>query len=289
MVKALAELLRVRQWVKNGFVLAPLFFGAQFANPTAVSRAAIAVVIFCLISSAVYIFNDWCDIELDRYHVKKAQRPLPSGRVTVPLALAIMAALIITAVVILYFTRLPKAFAETVAIYVAINILYSLGLKHVSIVELFLVASGFVIRLIGGAYAIQIWISPWIIIATGMLSLLVAAGKRRGDIAQENDESRKRKSLADYNIAFLDSMLAAMTGGTIVVYLLFCVSDYAVGRFGEGVIITSIPVALGLLRYLQLIIVQGHGESPTDLVLGDSGMLAILAAFGVAFAILIYF
>jgi 4-hydroxybenzoate polyprenyltransferase len=207
----------------------------------------------------------------------------------VPLALGIMVALILIAGVILYFTRLPTGFAETVAIYLAINLAYSLGLKHVSILELFLVASGFVLRVIGGAIAIQIAMSPWIIIATGMLSLLMAAGKRRGDIAQENDESRKRKSLAHYNIAFLDSMLTAMTGATIVVYLLFCVSDYAVGRFGQSVLITSIPVALGLLRYLQLIIVQGHGESPTDLVLGDPGMLAILAVFGIGFAALIYF
>jgi decaprenyl-phosphate phosphoribosyltransferase len=157
------------------------------------------------------------------------------------------------------------------------------------IVELFFVASGFVIRLIGGAQAIQITLSPWIIIATGMLALLMTAGKRRGDIAQENDESRTRKSLATYNLAFLDSMLTAMTGGTIVVYLLFCVSDYAVERFGARVLITSVPVALGLLRYVQLIIVQGHGESPTDLLLGDRGLLAIVGVFGAAFAYLIYF
>ena len=107
-----------------------------------------------------------------------------------------------------------------------------------------------------------------------MLALLIAAGKRRGDIVQENHEPRKRKSLANYNVAFLDAMLTAMTGGTLVVYLLFCVSDYAVARFGDAVLITAVPVALGLLRYLQLIIVQGRGESPTDLVLGDRGLLA---------------
>ena len=100
---------------------------------------------------------------------------------------------------------------------------------------------------------------------------------------------KKRKSLASYNLAFLDSTLTALTGGTVVVYLLFCVSDYAVARFGAGVLITSVPVALGLLRYLQLIMVHGQGESPTDLVLGDLGMLAILAVFGAAFAYLIYF
>jgi decaprenyl-phosphate phosphoribosyltransferase len=157
------------------------------------------------------------------------------------------------------------------------------------VVELFFVASGFVIRLIAGGYAIQIELTPWIIIATGMLALLMATGKRHGDIAHNNDRSSQRKSLASYTLGFLDSTLTALTGGTIVVYLLFCVSEYAVARFGAAVLITSVPVALGLLRYLQLIMVHGHGESPTDLVLGDRGMLAILAVFVAAFIYLIYF
>jgi 4-hydroxybenzoate polyprenyltransferase len=258
-------------------------------NVISVTRAASAFVIFCLMSSAVYIFNDWRDMRADQNHAKKACRPLPSGRVPVPIALAVMVALIIVAVATIYLTHMPKGFVVATATYLATNLGYSLGIKHVSVVELFFVASGFVIRLIGGAYALHIELSPWIIIATGMLALLMATGKRRGDIAQDNDESSQRKSLASYTLGFLDSTLSALTGGTIVVYLLFCVSDYAVARFGAEVLITSVPVALGLLRYLQLIIVHGHGESPTDLVLGDRGMLAILAVFGATFAYLIYF
>lgn len=289
MVTAVLELLRVRQWVKNGFVLAPLFFSSQIANFGAITRAASAFIVFCLVASAVYIFNDWRDIESDRQHPKKVSRPLPSGRVRDPLALTIMAALIAAAVAIIYLTHLPKDFAITIVVYLAINLSYSLGIKHVSIVELFFVASGFVIRLIGGALAIPVELSPWIIIATGMLALLMAVGKRRGDVAQVNDTSQTRKSLAGYNLTFLDSMLTALTGGTIVVYLLFCVSDYAVMRFGADVLITSVLVALGLMRYLQLIMVHGQGESPTDLVLSDRGLLAILTVFGAAFAYLIYF
>jgi decaprenyl-phosphate phosphoribosyltransferase len=289
MIRATLELLRIRQWVKNGFVLAPLFFSSEIVNVVSVTRAASAFVIFCLMSSAVYIFNDWRDMDADRQHAKKARRPLASGRVPVQFALAVMAALIIIAAVIFFFAHLPKGFAVAIGVYLAINVGYSLGIKHLSVLELFLVASGFVIRLIGGASAVQITLSPWIIIATGMLALLMATGKRRGDIAQNNDGSSQRRSLAGYTLGFLDSTLAALIGGTIVVYLLFCVSDYAVARFGDGVLITSVPVALGLLRYLQLIMVHGHGESPTDLVLGDPGMLAILAIFGAAFAYLIYF
>jgi decaprenyl-phosphate phosphoribosyltransferase len=288
MLSATLELLRVRQWVKNVFVLAPLFFGSEAADVAAVKRAAAAFIVFCLVSSAVYIFNDWRDVKADRQHATKKLRPLASGRVPVPLALTVMGGLIVAAAAIVYLTRLPSGFAVAVAVYAAINVGYSLGIKQVSVVELFFVASGFVLRLIAGALALNIVLSPWIIIATAMLALLMAAGKRRGDIAQQNDALNERRSLAGYNLPFLDSVLTALTGGTIVVYLLFCVSDYAVARFGAGVLITSIPVTLGLLRYLQLVLVRGSGESPTDLVLGDRGLLAILAVFGACFAYLIY-
>src|SRR5688572_14214991 len=126
MVKAVLELLRVRQWVKNGFVLAPLFFGSEIFKAAAVTRASTAFIVFCLVSSAVYIFNDWRDIEADRQHAKKASRPLTSGRVSVPLALAIMMALIAMAVGIIWINQLPKAFAITIAIYLAVNLSYSL-------------------------------------------------------------------------------------------------------------------------------------------------------------------
>jgi decaprenyl-phosphate phosphoribosyltransferase len=289
MLNAILELLRTRQWVKNVFVLAPLFFGSEATNVTPIADAAIAFIVFCLASSSVYIFNDWCDIDADRQHEIKKSRPLASGRVRVPVALALMVSLICIAAAIIYFTKLPRGFAVVVAIYLATNVVYSVGAKRLSVVELFFVASGFVTRLIAGALALQIALSPWIIIATAMLALLMAAGKRRGDLAQQSDAMYKREALASYNLAFLDSVLTALTGGTIVVYLLFCVSDYAVARFSAAVLITSVPVTLGLLRYLQLIVVRGKGDAPTDLVLGDPGILAILGVFGATFAYLIYF
>jgi decaprenyl-phosphate phosphoribosyltransferase len=289
MIRALAALLRVRQWVKNGFVLAPLFFSSEMTNPAAVGRAASAFVVFCLVSSAVYIFNDWRDIESDRRHAKKALRPLASGRVSIMVALALMAALLAAAAAMIVFAHLSRGFAITVAVYLAINAGYSLGIKHVAVIELFFVASGFLLRLIGGGYAASIELSPWIIIATAMLALLISIGKRRADIAYDKDAAQKRKSLEGYSIGFLDACLAALSGGTIVIYLLFCVSDYAIQRFGANVLITAVPVLVGLLRYLQLIIVYGRGESPTDLVLTDGFILAIVAFFGLIFAYLIYF
>jgi 4-hydroxybenzoate polyprenyltransferase len=286
---ALVQLLRMRQWVKNGFVLAPMFFSSGMVHGAALLQGLAAFVIFCLLSSAVYIFNDWRDLDADRAHLKKCSRPLVSGTVSVPTALSLGVALIAGAAILTIRFDMPKGFSATLAVYAVINASYSLGLKQVPLLELFLVASGFMLRLLAGAYALQVELSPWMAIATATIALLITIGKRRGDIAQQNDLASGGKPLAHYNLAFLDSMLSALTGATLVIYLLFCVSDYAAARFGSLVVFTAIPVALGLLRYGQLILVKGRGESPTDLVIGDPGMIAILVGFILMFAILIYF
>ena len=287
-MKALAQLLRSRQWIKNGFVLAPLFFGSELLNRDLLTRAAQAFILFCLVSSVIYIINDWRDIEDDRLHVKKRQRPLASGAISVRTAFLVLGLLVVLAAAVALTSKLPKSFFAMLAVYVVVNLGYSLGLKHVSIVELFLVASGFVLRLLAGAFAINIFMSPWILIATAMIALVLTVGKRRGDIAQQFDVENRRKSLEQYNLAYLDLVLASLTGGTIVVYLLFCASDYAIQRFGAMVLITALPVAFGLLRYLQLVTVKGMGASPTDLVLEDPGLIASVAVFIAIFAILIY-
>ena len=285
---ALLELMRPRQWIKNGFVLAPLFFGADLLHRAAVLHALTALAAFCLASSAVYIFNDCRDMEADRLHVLKRGRPLASGLVSVPAALAAMLALLAGAVAIIWLGGLPWHFGLIIALYLAINLGYSLGLKQVGAIELFLVSSGFILRLLGGGIALAVVLSPWIVISTGTVALLVTTGKRRGDIARRNDTQNARKSLAGYNLAFLDSVLSALTGATLVVYLLFCVSDYEVGRYGHIVLVTAVPVAVGLLRYLQLIIVYEDGDSPSDLVLRDRGLFATVLIFVAFFAVLIY-
>jgi decaprenyl-phosphate phosphoribosyltransferase len=287
-MRGMLELLRVRQWVKNGFVLAPLFFGARLGHRELVIHAVDAFAAFCLLSSAIYIFNDWRDIESDRQHVKKSGRPLPSGRVSIPAAFAALILLAASSLCIAYLGELPASFFLVAAAYVVVNLSYSLGLKHVAVLELFLVSSGFVLRLLAGGIAVEVELSPWIVIATGSIALLLTTGKRRGDIARGNDAQFKRKSLASYNLAYLDSVLSALTGGTFVVYLLFTVSAYATARYGEAVIVTAIPVTLGLMRYLQLVMVCGDGDSPTDLLLKDAGLIAIVLVFMAMFGGLIY-
>src|SRR5262249_4509727 len=130
--------------------------------------------------------------------------------------------------------------------------------------------------------------SPWVIAATLSISMLLSVGKRRGDIARDNDLQTGRKSLSGYTLGYLDAVLSALTGTTLVVYLLFCVSDYAVGRYGQIVIVTALPVAAGLMRYLQLLIVYKDGDAPTELLLSDRSMIAIVAVFIAIFGALIY-
>lgn len=282
------QLLRIHQWVKNCFVLAPLFFGAALLQLEAVLHALGAFIAFCLISSAVYIFNDWRDIKADRAHAKKRLRPLPSGRVPIPVALAIMVVLTAGALTVAFAAALPPASLAILGAYVAINLSYSLGLKQVAVLELSLVSSGYVLRLLAGGYAAAVELSSWIIIATGTIALLLTIGKRRGDIARDNDAQTNRRSLATYNLGYLDTMLAALMGATLVVYLLFCMSDYAKSRYGDNVLVTAVPVAMGLMRYVQLVMVYGKGDAPTDLVLKDKGLLAILLVFIAMFGALIY-
>ena len=287
-MSAFVELIRLRQWVKNGFVLAPLFFGKDLFHRVAVLHALAALAAFCLASSAVYIFNDWRDLEADRVHAVKQFRPLPSGRISVPVALTILVLLLAGAAGVIVLGGLPNEFWIIIGLYLALNLGYSLGLKQVTIVELLLVSSGFVLRLLAGGVALAVPLSQWIVIATGTIALLITAGKRRGDIARRNDSQMARKSLAGYNLPYLDGVLAALTGATFVVFLLFCASDYAVGRYGPNILITAVPVAAGLMRYLQLIIVYGDGDSPSDLVLRDKGLLAAVTVFIAIFAVLLY-
>lgn len=287
-MNAVLSLIRPRQWAKNLLVFGALFFSGEITRPHSVAHVAVVFLVFCLLSSATYIFNDWRDIEADRVHAVKRFRPLPSGRLPVPAALAFMVLLLVAACGAISLGELPREFWIIIGIYLAINVGYSLGLKQITVVELFLVSAGFVLRLLAGGVALSIPLSPWIVISTATIALLMATGKRRGDLARQNDVQQARRSLAGYTVPYLDGVLVALTGAILVIYLLFCVSDYAVNRYGENIMVTAIPVAMGLLRYLQLVVVYNEGDSPSDLLLRDKGLLAIVLIFIVTFGVFIY-
>jgi len=287
-LSSIVTLVRPKQWVKNGFVFAPIFFSAQLTSIEVLKRIVVASICFCFIASAVYVLNDLCDMEADRLHAKKKARPLASGAVTPAVAIAILVALVAAAIAAALLAALPLGFYLLAGVYIAVNIGYSFGLKQISVLELVLVSSGFLIRLLAGGAAISVELSSWIIVATAMISLLLTIGKRRGDLVQNNDKTHQRKSLKGYTVPYLDALLGATAGGVMVVYLIFCTSDYATKRYGPYLIITSVFVGLGVMRYLQIVMVKGGGDSPTDLVLGDPFIIAVVAAFIGAFALLIY-
>lgn len=287
-VRAALKVMRPRQWVKNGFLFVPLFFGAELASESAYAPLAVAFICFCLISSAVYILNDICDAGADRKHQTKRLRPIASGAIS-PLQAGVVGLVLLGSGLLAPLTvGLPPAFYGIVASYLFINIAYSLGLKHIAVLELFMVSSGFVLRLLAGGIVAQISLSPWIIVATGMISLLLATGKRRADLALDNDPGKLRRSLQGYTVEYLDAVLAAIAGGTFIVFILFCASDYAIERYGRAVLVTSVPVGLGVLRFVQAVMVHNGGDSPTDLVLRDRFILTTVAVFVLLFAILLY-
>lgn len=285
---ALLRLMRPRQWVKNGFVFAPVFFGNKMLNLELVWANLLTVLVFCLVASSIYVLNDLCDIAADRAHATKRTRPLASGAVTPPQAIGLMVLLLAGSAAVLLLGGLPLSVGAAVVIFFVCNIAYSLWLKHVALLELFIVASGYVIRLLAGGAAIGIALSPWIVTATGLIALMLTTGKRRADIAQENDRDQMRKSLSGYSTAFLDTLLAMFAGATIVVFVIFCASDYASQHYGPHVLLTAVPVALGITRYLQLAMVRNGGDNPTDLVTRDVFILSSLLVFGIIFTVLIY-
>jgi decaprenyl-phosphate phosphoribosyltransferase len=266
----LIRLMRPKQWTKNLFVLAPLIFSFRLTDVASLESAVLAMVLFCLCASIIYIVNDVRDMVVDRLHVWKKKRPLASGDVSRQQALA-FAALLMTAIIGIGLTsHFDRLFWLFFALYAVLGLFYSFGLKQVTLLELFVVASGYVLRLLAGCAALKETPSPWILAATGTVALLIVAGKRRAEIAENHDPAKLRRSLRDYNVNFLDSAITMLAATTVVTYLLFTTSDYAIERFQSPYfVVTSVFVLYGVLRYMQLVKVMTGADDPTSLVLTD--------------------
>lgn len=281
------RLLRPRQWVKNAFVVAPLFF-----TPTAWTRAQgaavlLTVIVFCLLSSAVYVINDYADREADRLHPVKKTRPIASGEIAPGAALAI-AAVLLAAAAILSVLLLPRAVAIVAAAYFSINLLYSFRLKHVAILDVLIVATGFVLRVDAGAAAIQVEPTVWIVVCTGLLALFLALAKRRDDLAKELSQTH-RPSLAGYSQRFIDQALAMILGALLVSYLIYTTDQTVIARYGTDKLYLTAPfVIAGVLRYLQITVVEQRSGSPTDIALTDRFLIVTMIGWVIVFGVLIY-
>ena len=285
--RALLTLFRPEQWIKNGLVLAGLFFSDQLFESNVAVQSVVATVGFCFLSSAVYCVNDVFDREADAAHPEKRTRPLVTGALTVRDALVSAAVLIVGAGVLLGATGLPWQVPALGGAYLAMNVLYSRWLKHIALVDVLIIASGFVLRLVAGTYAVEVDPTSWIVLTTGFGALLLALGKRRGDLEQE--QTVHRASLEGYTLVFVDQALAIMAASTIVVYALYTVSDYAQDRFDAPLLyLTTFPVVAGILRYLQAVMVYGRYGSPTDLALHDRPLQLTVIVWLAMFAVVVY-
>lgn len=252
-------LLRPRQWVKNGFVLLPLLFAGQYTSPSAVLQALSAAAMFCLASSAAYIVNDLRDIERDRRHpTKRLSRPLAAGIVRPAHAYALLA--LLYGLLLASAAFLPEVFI-VITVYLLINWGYSLGLKNVPVLDIFMIASGFVLRVKAGASALHVPMSAWMFVTTLCLALFMASIKRRKELSGSG--AAGREVLGKYSPALIDRYAEMSATGALVFYSLFCMSEHAE-------LVMTIPVVLfGLFRYWYVVEHSDAGESPTDLLLSD--------------------
>jgi decaprenyl-phosphate phosphoribosyltransferase len=284
---ALVQLMRIRQWVKNGFVLAALFFSHQLFHRTAVIHSLCATLAFCCASSAMYALNDIFDREADRSHPAKCDRPLARGALQVRDAVLLIAVLAALTVAVVVVAGVGWQVDAVLGAYVAVNVLYSTRLKHLSLVDVAVVASGFVLRLVAGCAAVAVSPSSWIVLCTGLLALVLALGKRRGDL--ERETAVTRRSLSGYTLGFIDMALGISAAATVVVYAQFTVSDYSQTRFAAPLLyLTTFPVVFGILRYLQLLIVEGRYGSPAEVVFRDLPLQAVLATWIGLFFVFVY-
>ncbi len=281
------RLLRVYQWSKNALVLMPLVFAQQLLDSTAVMRSIIATAAFCLASSATYIVNDIRDLENDRSHPIKCNRPLPSSAVTLPAA-GLIALILFGASLALAF-GLSVPFLLALLSYLVLTLGYSMLLKNIFIVDIIIVAMGFVIRAIAGAVAIEVVFSNWLIVCTLFLALFLALGKRRGEIALLEDKARNhRVVLHHYSIVFIDQMLLIVAGGALITFTIYTCSPEVVERIGTDKLYMTLPfVVYGLARYLWLI-QQNETGDPSQVLLKDWPTCVTVVLWALTCGIIIY-
>jgi decaprenyl-phosphate phosphoribosyltransferase len=262
-LRGLIKLMRPKQWVKNGFVLAPLVFSGEFLDPEAIRNALWAMLLFCAASSATYVINDIHDIERDRRHPKKSQsRPLAAGIVSVSAALLLLAGLY--AVLLGAWFVVPKVLG-VIAAYLVLNLAYTFVLKHQPVVDIFTIAIGFVLRVYAGAVALSVPVSSWMFITTLCLALYLAAVKRRQELSQSGSEGRK--VLEKYSVALVDRYAEMSATGALLFYSMFVMS-------AKPALVITVPLVLfGLFRYWFVVEALDGGESPTDALLADWQLL----------------
>jgi len=280
--------MRPHQYVKNIFIFLPIFFALQITNMDFLFQAFIAFIAFSLTASAIYILNDYFDIEEDRQHPKKKYRPLASGTISKKNGIMLMIFLSLSGALLMMSLSLEALFI--LLVYIVMNIAYSLYLKHIAILDVTIIAIGFVLRLFIGSAVTGIALSMWIVIMTFLLALFMALAKRRDDVLiYLNTGKKMRKVIDGYNLQFLDGAMMIMASVVIVAYILYTTSSEVVARVhSQYLYLTSLFVILGIMRYLQIAFVVKDSGSPTKIVLTDRFTQLILLGWILSFGWILY-
>lgn len=285
LINNFSKLLRINQWVKNSIIFLPAFFAGELFNPVHFIELLKSFFAFSFITSSIYILNDALDVDEDRHHPIKKLRPIASGKIDLKYAFLIGIGLCILG--LFYFYGIENRAFRFVLIYLGIMIVYCFTLRRIAILDVVIIAIGFVLRLfIGGEVAITPN-SFWILIMVFLLALFIAMAKRRDDLI--NGNGFERESIRNYNLPFIDSAISVLVPVIIVSYILYCTSDANILRVGDNLFVTTLFVILGFLRYLQLIFVKKLGGDPIQLFFTDIGLQISIIGWVSAFGYLLYF
>ena len=288
-VIALLRLMRPHQWVKNSFVLTGLLFGHAWHDPTLVMHAIYAFIAFCLISSTIYILNDIVDVEQDKLHPNKRKRPLPSGKLKI--STAAIFGVFVGATALAIGSLASPMVVIILLIYAVMNLAYSLKLKHVVILDVFIIAAGFMLRILAGTLGLGIPPSQWLLLCGLMVTLFLGFSKRRAEIiALSDDKSAHRKVLEQYSPVLLDKMIVITAAGLIMSYSLYTMNPETIRIHGTGNLVYTVPfVIYGVFRYIYLLHHQSSGGDPSRDLVRDPHMLIVLLAYLITTIALIAF
>jgi len=282
------SLLRPKHWIKNAFVFLPLFFSGEIFNIEKLLSCFAGLIAFSFIASAVYILNDYMDIEADKKHPAKCNRPLASGAVSKKAAITLFLICVGLGIAVAALVKLKFLFV--LMLYFVMNLGYSLGLKNISVLDIVLVAMGFVLRIKAGGVIAMIGISQWLMIMVFLLAMFMAIAKRRDDVLIKLDSGLDmRKAIKGYNLEFLNVMLSLFTGIIIIAYLMYTISPEVMEKWSTyRLYYTSLFVIVGLMRYLQITFIDNNTGSPTDLLYKDKFLQVTLVLWIISFYLIIY-
>lgn len=280
--------LRPDQWHKNLIVFAALIFAVKLLDPAALARATAAFLIFCAVSSVVYLINDVADREQDRQHPVKRLRPIASGELAPGTALTFAAAIGSTALAVAFWLR--PAFGIAAAAYLALFVVYTSSLKHLVVLDVMAIAIGFVLRAVAGGLVIDVHISNWLLVCTMLGALFLGLAKRRHEMTLLADGAKgHRKILEEYDTYLLDQMIGVVAAATMVAYIIYCASPETHAYFGTEWMVLTTPFPIyGLFRYLYLVHRKAGGGNPSDLLLSDRPLLACVLLWGLTSVLIIY-